>query len=100
MRPNLWGDRPSPHLGEGGMIVLDAAVDGGTGQGNALFPETLREELHGVRSVIESYSRSAAIQGREQASACGFGIHKGAIGVRLRVQVSGKWSDYTIDRWD
>lgn len=99
-RPNLWGARPLPHLGEGLILVLKGAVDQKTNQGNALFPETLREELHQVRATIEAYSKRAEIGGREEASACGYSFNKGAIGVNLRVLVNGRHTTYRIDRWD
>ncbi len=98
-RPNLWGDA-KPHLGEGLLLVICDAVDSMTGQGNALFPETLRDDLHGVRSVIEAYSRSAVIERPEGQLACGYGIGKGAINCVLRVYANGGWSPYQIDRWD
>jgi hypothetical protein len=98
--PNLWGDQPSPHLGDGGTLILDGAVDGRDNSGIALFPEILRQELHEVRSVIEAYSRTGRIQGREQASACGLRIPKGAIGITVRTLSAGRWTSHIIDRWD
>jgi len=100
--PPMWGSAPMPHLGEGFILILDGAVDQRTGQGNALFPSCLRDELHAVRSVIEAYSRTATMAGRNQASASGLDIRKGAlnIGYRLRVTVDGLQTDYTLDRWD
>lgn len=100
VRPNMWGAHPLPHLGDGALIILDGAVDTRTGQGNALFPETLRDDLHAVRSTIESYSKTATISGVEEGSACGYGISNGSIGITLRVKAAGAWSAYRIDRWD
>lgn len=100
LRPNLWGDRPAPHHGDGLTLVLQGAVDTREGPGNALFPETLRDELHAVRSTIEAYSKRAVIGGRAEASACGYGIGKGNIGIDLRVKTAGRSQDYRIDRWD
>lgn len=101
-QPTMWGDKPQPHLGEGFVLILNGCVDSRTGQGNALFPECLRGDLHGVRSTIEAYSRSAEMQGRENGSACGLGIRKGSksLGYRLRVKSCGTWTDYQLDRWD
>lgn len=101
-QPTMWGDKPQPHLGDGFVLILDGCVDSRTGQGNALFPECLRGELHGVRATIEAYSRSAEMQGREEGSACGLDIRKGAksLGYRLRVKSCGAWTDYKLDRWD
>ena len=101
-QPTMWGKNPQPHLGEGFILILDGAVDSRTGQGNALFPECLRGDLHGVRSTIEAYSRSAEMLGREEGSACGLDIRKGSktLGYRLRVKSCGMWTEYKIDRWD
>jgi hypothetical protein len=98
--PPLWGDQPKAYLSNGLVIVLDGAVDTRTGQGNALFPETLRDDLHGARATIEAYSKSAEMLGREDASACGYHLGKGAINCTLRALVAGHWSNYRIDRWD
>lgn len=105
MRPNMWGERPMPQFGEGGVFILKGAVDTYENAGSALFPETLREELHSVRSVIESYSKIAKLAGREEASACGLSFFKGAT-INLKVQVIKskefvkETMTYTIDRWD
>ena len=99
-RPNLWGSNPKPHLGEGLLMVLDGCIDTRTGQGNALFPECLKDDLHGVRAVIEAYSKRAEIVREEGPYGCGIGIAKGSAACSLRVFSSGGWSSYNIDRWD
>lgn len=101
-RPNMWGGESKPYLGEGVLLVLMDAVDRRTDQGNALFPEMLRDDIHGVRSVVESYSKSAVIGRPEGQYASGYGIIKksGNINVTLRAFLSGAWSSYHIDHWD
>ena len=98
--PNQWGSKPMEFLGHGVVLVLDGAADTREGQGNAIFPECLKDDLHGARATIEAYSRSAKMGGRDAASACGYHVGKGKIGCSLRALVSGAWSAYTIDRWD
>lgn len=98
--PPMWGSRPMPFLGEGAVLVIDGASDTRTDCGNALFPECLREEIHGARSTIEAYSRSATLGDREQASACGYDIRKSAADCVLRSFANGAWTSYRIDRWD
>lgn len=99
--PSMWGDRPQAFMGDGILMVIEGAADIRDDQGNALFPETLREELHGVRSVIEAYAKRAKIAGRENASACGLALSKGGrADYTLRVTSRGTESDYKIDRWD
>lgn len=94
--PAHWHGEQAHHAKRAfGLIV--GAKDSQTGQGNAIFPETLRSELREVRSVIEAYSKLAVIQGREEASACGLPI----VGSRLRVLDSlGNTTEYHVDRWD
>src|SRR5262249_50962143 len=84
--PNLWGSRPMPFVAEGCVLVIDGALDTREDAGNALFPECLREELHGVRATIEAYARSAKLGGREDGSGCGYHVGKGAADCVLRVR--------------
>lgn len=100
--PNLWGENPQPHLMEGVIIVIEGCADQRSGQGNALFPEILRDDLRPVRAVIEAYSKTAELAGRETASACGLAFNKGSKGINyvLRVAAQGRKTDYQIDRWD
>lgn len=100
-RSNMWGANPKPHLGEGVVFVLQGAKDSGTNQGNALFPEILRDELHPVHRTIEAYSKTAVLGGREEASACGLAIGKGGTGSPIfRATVDGRTAEYELDRWD
>ena len=98
--PDMWGATPKPYLDEGLLIVLEGAVDTRSGQGNALFPETLKAELHGVRSVIEAYSKSAVIGRPDGQLACGYRLGKKSAICDLRVFSAGAWASYHIDRWD
>lgn len=96
LRPSLWYGG-FEHQGTGGCVVIEGAKDSRSGQGNALFPEILKSELHGVRSTIEAFSRRAKIEGFDEASACGLGI----IGARLRVtDKNGIALEYSIASWD
>lgn len=99
--PCMWGSRPQPHLGNGAMFVIEGCKDTRIGQGNALFPEILRNELHGARSTIEAYSKKAEFGGRAEASVCGLTVRPGNAGQTVRTrQNGGAWNYYTIDRWD
>jgi len=67
----------------------------------ALFPETLRSELHQVRSTIEAFSRAGKLEGQEKASACGIALNKGSNGnARFRVRTKTGTVEYRLDRWD
>lgn len=102
--PTMWAEPRMPHLSEGMVLVLDGALDQSRGHGNALFPECLRGDLHGIRSTVEAYSKRAEMAGRDDGSACGYDIRHGGAGrdadATLRVFAGGAWSAYRIDRWD
>lgn len=102
LQPHQWFGGTFAHQGRGVILVLAGAVDSFDDAGNAIFPETLKSELHAIRSTVEAYSRTAKIQGRDQASACGYGISaNGPADVRLRVtNAHGVRSEVRIDRWE
>lgn len=98
--PTMWGEKPSPHLGEGVVIVIEGALDT-RNESNCLFPETLRSELHGARAVIEAYSKRAKLAPPDGPAACGLDLRKGgSAGYTLRVTGATGTTDYRIDRWD
>jgi hypothetical protein len=104
LRPSQWFEQMAHH-GEGVMFVIEGARDSNYERsGNALFPETLKSELHAVRSVVEAYSKRAVIHGYEEASACGllFGKRNGEPfeSNRIRVTSKGATLEYSLDRWD
>lgn len=85
-----------PRFGDRVLFILKGAKDSRQ-SGNGLFPEILRSEFHGVRSVIEAYSRKAMVGGVEEASACGILMNsKGSDDIQVRVGSQ----EYRIDRWD
>lgn len=95
LQPNQWGnDDPSP----GAMLIIEGAVDRDVNS-LALFPETLRSELHQVRRTIEQFSRTSKIEGADEASACGLILGKSNADV-IRVRTAIGTSFYRIDRWE
>lgn len=100
-KPSMWGDQTKfTHQGEGVIFLLEAARETRM-SGAALFPEILKSEFHGIRSVIEAYSRNAEIEGMENSSACGIMLFKGNSWAHVfRVTSKGRAVDYQLDRWD
>ncbi|MBK9944317.1 MAG: hypothetical protein IPP13_22175 [Kouleothrix sp.] len=104
LQPNLWGEQPLNHQGQGVLFVLEGARDmRPASAGAGLFPECLKAEFHGVRATIEAYSKRATIADAEQASACGLILQKSnavAWNAHVRVAMAGSTVEYQIDRWD
>jgi hypothetical protein len=99
LSPTMWGDEPQTYLHEGLVIVLEGAQDS-RNESACLFPETLRNELHGVRSVIEAYSKRAKLGEAGGPTASGLHLGKTGGGYVLRVKSATGTTDYRIDRWD
>ena len=99
LKPNAWNGRQADHDGKGAILLLAGARDTENRE-LALFPETLRAELHQVRRTIEQFSKSRSIEEAEDASACGliFGTQNALH--RLRVRSATGVATYHIDRWD
>ena len=99
--PTMWGATPSPHLGEGFVLMVKDAKES-RNLNSAMFPEHMRPELHGVRATIEAHSASRNLVGGEDGTASGLDIRKGAprLDYRLRVTSGGRIATYLIDRWD
>lgn len=101
--PAHWAADPGDfsHHGESILFVLDGAKDSQK-SGLALFPETLRSELHAIRATIEAFSARGEIEGRDEASACGvlFSKSGGTWDGRFRVTARGVRREYRLDRWD
>ena len=56
LKPNLWGPKPLLHQGEGVVLLIEGARDSQNAS-LAIFPETLRSDLHAhqgdCRGVLE-----------------------------------------------
>lgn len=100
LKPSMWNDGPAHH-GAAVVFILAGARESKQA-GTALFPEILKSEFHGIRSVIEAYSRSASIEGMAEPHAAGYMLGAGDSQwqATLRVWSNGKSMDYRLDRWD
>jgi hypothetical protein len=101
-QPSMWNGSNNTHQGAGIMFILDGAKDlRSSNAGNGLFPEILKSELHGIRSVLEAYSKGAEISGLDEANACGLMLQKGNNwSAVFKVTSDGIVSKYNLDRWD
>jgi len=101
LQPSMWRVQLD-HQGKGVIFILEGAKDiRYQGSGLALFPETLKTELRGIRSTIEAFSKAGDLEGFEEANACGVGLQATRKGnIKLRVLSRGTKTTYTIDRWD
>lgn len=98
--PTMYGNQPQTFIsGTGCILILEGCVDQGDA-GNGLFPECLKNELHEVRATIEAYSKSAKLEGRESASACGWDVRAKNFPFTIRAKVKGAREVFTIDRMD
>lgn len=86
---------PSPTVDKEIFAILAGARDS-LNNTSALFPETLKADLHAVRSTIEAHSNVTKLSGYEDANACGLPIVKAIV----RVLSRGAWTTYHVDRWD
>lgn len=103
-QPTMWRGGSGTHHGESVIFTLEDCKDTVRRGGMGLFPECMKSELHGVRSVIEAHSQSAPPDEVEGPVAAGFRLQKGQSysNARFRVHLRGMsgWRIHRIDRWD
>lgn len=100
LKPSMWNGG-FEHQGAGVMFIIAGARESKM-SGAAIFPNMLKSEFHGIRSVIEAYSRKASIQGMNKPHAAGVMLTKGdnSWNATLRVWSTGRSQEYRLDRWD
>jgi hypothetical protein len=100
LKPSMWNGG-FEHQGAGVMFIIAGARESRQA-GAAIFPEMLKAEFHGIRSVIEAYSRKASIQGMNDPHAAGVMLTRGdnSWNATLRVWSAGRSQEYRLDRWD
>lgn len=104
LKPSLWDDESDRRHGDGVLFLLRGAADSRR-SGLALFPETLRSDLHGIRATIEAFSRSGAIEDGAGPPACGVLLATAGTagfppGREFRVTSGPVKRVYILDRWD
>ena len=85
--PPAWGGAPTNYNDI--VFMLDGCRDT-RGRCLSLFPECIRGELHGVRSVIEAFSKEGKLEACEGQVAAGLSIHE-----PIRIRAAG--TEYTIN---
>ena len=104
--PAYWYGHTPPNYADSVSFLLKDSYDArrarGDKQGNALFPETLKSELHGVRATIEAFSKTADLGERtNMASGIQFISTKDKWECRLKVvDNDGFETEYNLDRWE
>lgn len=99
LKPSMWNGG-GEHHGFGVFLALAGARETRSA-GAALFPEILKAEFHGIRSVIETYSRHAVLEGMDAPHVAGLVLTKGhSWNIQFRVTSGGQRLLYTLDRWD
>lgn len=100
--PYEWGPRAAYYIGQHDHVFF--AVEGcreSNPVGLCLFPEILKSELHGVRSVVEAFSNKGRAEGAELGTANGLAFGKSEKTFHpLRVTTAAGADEYTLDRWE
>lgn len=86
LKPCHWQSDKFTHQGDGIFFILEGAKEKRAAE-LCLFPEILKSEYHGIRSVMEAHSRSQKVQDAEHGTANGIALD--GIGT-LTVRVKGK----------
>lgn len=102
LAPAMWdAERSLAHQGSSVCFVLESARDKSHTAGGGLFVENLKSDYHPVRRTLEAYFKSAVIEGKDEAEACGLCLSKGSKwDAVFRVTSRGIRTDYMLDRWD
>lgn len=101
LSPNQWQD-PSKflHHATNVLFAIDQCIDEQPRhRGLALFPEFLKSEFHGIRSVIEAHSKKGEIIDAASGTANGLALSN-SNKVTVRVKTSSGLASYHIDRLD
>lgn len=98
--PHLW-DEPDKFARFGNIVcfAIEGSKEKSHGNGLALFPEILKSELHGIRSVIEAHSQNSKLESPESGDANGLALQEKATNSTVTVRVNGK-DCYHIEKWD
>lgn len=98
--PCNWHGRPEGRFDQGAIFIIEGCRDRNI-NGQCLFPEILKADLHAVRKTIEAYSSKAGPpQGKDEANANGLMYSAKGDSSIIRVVTDAGPAFYRIDRWD
>lgn len=99
-KPCHWGGNKCNHFPEFALFALKGAMET-RNEGSAIFPETLKSELHSIRSTIEAFSKKHPIGGMGTPTVTGPAAQPNIqCPLRLRVTNGLGITEVTIDRWE
>lgn len=99
LKPCHWFDESRfTQFAQGAIFILKGAEDRRK-HGLSIFPETLRSELHSIRSTIEAFSNAGSLDETDQATANGIFVGEGKA-TFVKVTTTLGTTEYRIDRWD
>lgn len=89
-KPPFWTSKATHHE-DSPFFALEGAIESQRQiVGGGFFPECLRSEYHAIRKAMESYARTAPIEGREEGNANGIALHnERSLHVSVRTQSVG-----------
>lgn len=98
-QPSMWNGG-FEHQGRSMVFLLDGAADQRPAS-LALFPESLRADLHEVRSTIEAYSKNGKLARPPRGTPIAAGIRVDDVNkLEVLVRSAGGLARYIIDRMD
>lgn len=97
--PAHWHGSKLDHHIKGAVFLIEGCDDSRSIR-PCLFPETLRSELHPIRSVIEAHCKKADLEPHNGTVAAGLYV-SGSMGVEVVVTLAnGTSQTVKIDRWE
>ncbi len=103
LAPSMWSaKRRFDHQGDKVAFLLENARDTLYLGGAGFFPEFLKSDFHAIRATMEAYAKSAKVEGKDEAEACGICLSKGSTwNLTFRVtSKDGERITCLLDRWD
>jgi hypothetical protein len=103
LAPSMWSaKRRFDHQGDKVAFLLENARDTEYTSSAGFFPEFLKSDFHAIRATMEAYAKSAVIEGKAEAEACGICLAKGGTwNLTFRVtSKDGARISCLLDRWD